>query len=171
MDLGATHLPILTLVGTLVQGDVVEVGSGQHSTPLLVEWARDGREVYTLEESPEWHNMYVVDPPPTYHSILTDDAAGTLRTLSWRTPIFKNRWGIAFIDGKAASRAACIASVAHDASVVLVHDTEDDKEYIYQMASELARFPHRRDHVMHGVRTTIVSNYHHLQHWQLPEGE
>lgn len=57
MDAYASHLPLLAYAAAFTSGPILELGTGDYSTPLLHQWARhNGRPVISVENDAAWFN-------------------------------------------------------------------------------------------------------------------
>ncbi len=156
----ATHIPVLVRAFTLSEGDVLELGVGQYSTPLLRTLCKmSGRTLYSYENKQRWYEMAAKDPV-SYHNVFqVNDYA--------LAPI-ERHWGLAFVDHSSGQRRHIdIKRLAFHAEYIVIHDTnpEYDKEYKYRRIWKL--FKYRYDFKTYSPYTSVVSNFHNLEKFEL----
>jgi hypothetical protein len=151
MDDYSSHRHLLWLALTKTVGIVVEFGSGFGSTPLIksyCEW--NSREFISLETDPKWAAQFegttVID---SFANYVNDDI------------------GLLFIDGKPGEeRKERVQQFAPLAKVIVVHDTQESANYVYDMAHILTTFKYRLDFMPDGLpETTAVSNFLDVTKW------
>jgi len=151
-----THIPLLVRVFDLSEGDVLEIGTGRYSTPLL-DWLALGarRKVYSYESKGFWYNK-TKHMNSAYHHIVF--------TPSWDAADFdQRRWGMVFIDHSPDGRRPTeVARLANLADYIVMHDTEPEHDEIYGYSKIWGLFQHRYDHTRLWPNTTVVSNRHDL---------
>jgi hypothetical protein len=141
------------------RGDVVELGCGYGSTPLLHRYCEMQRRMFlSVETNREWADKF---PGIPIH--LTED---------WYK-LYINAPGqvfadIVFIDNAPGeTRKDLIPYFANTVKIIVVHDTEDGAEHDYRMAASLNAFKYRCDLVIEGTpRTTAVSNVYDFERWK-----
>jgi hypothetical protein len=156
----ATHIPVLVRAFTLSDGDVLELGVGLFSTPLLRNLCEmSGRTLYSYENKQRWYDVAVKDPKPYHNVFMVDDYTNA--------PI-ERRWGLAFVDHSPGKRRQVeIRRLASFAEYIVIHDTnpEFDKEYRYHRIWPL--FKYRYHFTKYFPFTSIVSNFHSLEKFEL----
>jgi hypothetical protein len=141
------------------RGDVVELGCGYGSTPLLHRYCEMQRRMFlSVETNREWADQF---PGIPIH--LTED---------WYK-LYINAPGqvfadIVFIDNAPGeTRKDLIPYFANTVKIIIVHDTEDGAEHDYKMAASLNAFKYRCDLVIEWApRTTAVSNVYDFERWK-----
>lgn len=144
-----SHRPLLWLALKNTSEDVVELGSGLGSTPLLKKYCNDSqRELVSYETNEEWARKS--------GSIFTDSYFKTLGNID-----------LLFIDAAPAEvRKELIEYYKDMANVIVIHDTEIGAEYCYGMSNVLSKFKYRLDYQPKGnPHTAIVSNTIDLTKW------
>lgn len=119
----STHIPILLKAVNLTDKDVLELGSGPSSTPLL-HWVckYKNSRLYTVEEDKDWF-AWANRFHSNQHKIVSIDDMEKL-------PI-KQQWGVVFVDHSAMRRAKDIIRFKNNADYIVIHDTEQGKFYNY----------------------------------------
>lgn len=152
-----SHRPMLwMLLEQLETGPVVEMGMGLGSTLLLDRYAQmQNRPFISYENSGEYYQaieaaMIERERQPY----------GMLSLINNYEQVFIHDASILFIDSAPGEqRKQLIAQNAHQATVIVVHDTEEGAEHVYGMQETLSSFPYRCDLVIEGYpRTTAVSH-------------
>jgi len=114
---------VLVKVLYLSTGDVVELGAGLYSTPLLHWICKDmNRKLLTYENDPDYHS-YARQYRSRLHSIVL--------VQNWDKMDTKTRRGVVFVDHSPMNRRAVeTIRFKNTAELIVMHDTEDKKEYI-----------------------------------------
>lgn len=168
MDIYGTHIPLLAAAIRLTEdtcGPVLEMGSGDYSTPLLHELCRGNRELLTADCDPTWITRYNDLFNDTWHKKylvkVTDNflATGTFDQASsdaWDIGILNRQWDVVFVDHRPGERRRVdLFKYANLARVVVVHDTEE-AGYNYTDAINAYRYKFHYDRWR--PHTTILSN-------------
>ena len=123
-----SHQPFLiNLLNTITEGDVLEFGVGNQSTPIMhTICEHQGRNLLSLEYSKEWINRF--DYLRSEKHEIKNFALNDLYTLR------KRHFAIALIDGEPRIlRQALIHLLKNNVDYFLVHDTQEllfSEEYI-----------------------------------------
>lgn len=156
-----THLYLLQKVLAVTEGPILELGIGEHSTPVLHQFALKGRKVVSYDSDQHYIQTYADKyrhPSHIFHWVSEWDAAEIER-----------HWSVALIDHRPARRRyRDAARLAHYAEYVVCHDTEPEIDRFYKYDRAFKHFEHRFDDALR-PRTTVLSNFHSLD-W-LKEGE
>jgi len=116
-----SHQPVLIhMLNTITEGNVLELGIGNHSTPILnLICGKQGRKLLSIETDENWVNMlssYRRDGHDIQY-ISRDEL------IKLDNPLFDKKYAIAFIDGPVAQdRQVFINKV--NADYIIVHDTD-----------------------------------------------
>jgi hypothetical protein len=151
-----SHRPVLCEAVLRTQGLILELGTGEGSTPALHEVATGcGRHVFSFDHDPQWIDRFVRLRHPHHY---------VARVASWdNCPIESAFWSVGFVDhAPGERRVADIQRLAYRAELVVVHDTEDPA-YGYEPA--FRTFAHRFDYRKYQQWTSVVSNYVDVSHW------
>ena len=153
VDNYGTHFIPLAAAVARTTGPVLELGMGDHSTPLLHLMCHD-RLLVSADSNPRWMSRYEAFRSPTHHL----HAVGDWR--EWRVPE-QHDWAVCFIDcAPTEQRHELITRLQDRARFIVVHDTETDVESANVLGFEesLARFKHRSDYRVFRPFTTVVSD-------------
>lgn len=162
MDAYATHLPLLAACVHRTRGPVLELGSGDYSTPLLhalcsrsIE-SEAPRTVVTLDSDAVWLARYD-DLRTPWHAIelVTDWAARDFRVVERARACADRIWSVAFVDhSPGEQRVASIERLRNLAQWIVVHDTE---AACYGYEPLLSSFKYRYDDRRQSTWTTVLS--------------
>lgn len=149
----SSYLPILIKVFQQSKGDVLELGAGVFSTPLLhwlcLDWKRN---LVTYENNPEYFELHKKFRSSSHQINFVTD---------WDYIDIDRKWGLAFIDHEPSERRKVEAIRLKDkADFVVIHDTNPQDEHKYRFISEV--FPHykyRYDYKRKFPYTTVLSNF------------
>lgn len=137
-------------------GTVVELGCGHGSTLLTREFCEKNRRKFvSLENNTEWGSKF------GSHIVSENYNESTLFMPC----------DLLFVDSKPGEdRKHLIADHAHQATIIVVHDSEAGAEYVYGMANVLSTFKFRIDYKPEGKPgSTAVSNFIDVSKWIIPE--
>jgi len=167
----STHIVPLTLAISQVKGDVLELGTGSVSTPLLhglCMFTKPQRKIVTLEENPSWLGMMQKDFECPWHSfrhaLCMESVLEFLESAEWK-------FGVALIDqcfdGSSSpetgmtygSRKRCAKVCARICDVIVIHDSDywdfkDDEDW----NSFVESFKYQWKFKLTGPETLVLSN-------------
>lgn len=149
---GGTHLPVLMKLVSITDGPILELGGGLYSTPFL-HWAcfANKRELITYENAPEYFNMVRKYNCDFHKVILIDD---------WDKMPIDRYWDIAFIDhAPAERRKKDVIRLANFAKFVIIHDTEENQEHVYNLGEIYPLFKYRYHYKDINPHTSVLSNF------------
>lgn len=158
MEPQATHLPMLMLaLNRVTRGDVLELGCGDYSTPILHYACQgQGRLLYSLDSNAEWLRKFLPlgSPAHVFEHAQDWDAVRCIN----------QEWGVALVDHEPAARRGIeLKRLAQCARVVVAHDVEDQRSYNYDFS--MYRYVHiDRTHRAH---TALLSNFVDVARWIL----
>jgi len=152
-----THVPLLAaVVATAPPGDVLELGAGHFSTPLLSAMCKAmGRSLVTFEEKEEWlDNVRDLEAP--HHSLQV--AADPYNWMPDVNSLTVERWAVIFVDHGRTNqdRMAYLRALANRADFIVCHDTCNT--WFAGLDPVLDTFKYRFDYVHMTPVTTVVSN-------------
>jgi len=145
-------------------GLVVELGCGDGSTLPLWRYCEDQRRKFiSLESDDDWLVKIA-----TKTGVQVDYIADMQKfIIDYEKYTLKEEISILFVDCKPGEvRKDIIAAFAHKAKVIVVHDTEQIANYVYNMSDVLSTFAYRCEITNFDVRTTAVSNFYDLSRWK-----
>ena len=148
MDPFATHLPLLAEAIMRTSGDVLEVGMGEYSTPVLHALCLRRRRLVSIETDLAWAKRFFW-LRNSMHQLL---CVRSYENCHW---LDRPGWDVALVDhAPGYIRVRDIRRLAKHAKYIVIHDTEDVS---YGYEAVLSQFPHRYDYTELSPRTTIVS--------------
>ena len=151
----STFLPMLLEAMSRTKGDVLELGAGVFSTPLL-HWLceKQHRQLLTIENDPGWYKFVKRYLRSDYHRILQvgnwDDA----------DKYIDKQWDVVLIDHSPSERRIEeIRKLANKAKYLVVHDSEawKEKNYHYSKIYDLFKYRYNFDQADH--QTAVLSNF------------
>lgn len=150
-----SHFPLLIKTFEMSSGDVVELGMGPFSSPILHWLAFDGdRKLVSYENNREYFDMHK-DFKSDLHTVnFVDD---------WSKIPIEKHWGMAFVDiAPAHLRKDLIARLVNNADFVVVHDTEPESEKWHKYEKVFKFFKYRYDYKKAKPWTSVLSNLYDL---------
>jgi len=141
-----THLPVLMAAIRETSGNIIELGSGDFSTPIIHETIKNtGRKIYTYDNNGDWLNNFI-DLQNDYHILtLIED---------WNE-LSLPAADLIFIDHAPAEQRQIDIEKYSDSKIMVVHDTEKAKYYKYNFSM----FKYKKQYERYTKKTTILSNY------------
>lgn len=142
----ATHLPVLAACVARTSGDVLELGCGDYSTPMLHLLCK-GRKLVSLDQDPAWLARFQDLKNASHEIDLVSD---------WdRCGLIDGDWDVAFVDhAPPARRAIELRRLRNKARFIVVHDVEDPT---YMLEAALSDFTYRYDYTRVNPWSTVVS--------------
>jgi len=121
MDSWGTHVPVLAAAIANTKGDILELGCGDYSTPL-VHALRGDRFTLSAEHDAEWLKRYANLHEPGKHHVVPvvdwDKFLGSRR-------VSECPWGLVVVDHAPGDRrAGDLRRLTNLAEVVVAHDTD-----------------------------------------------
>lgn len=145
-----THMPMLIKYVQLAKGDVMELGAGPSSTPLL-HWLCRDKKLFTYENTQHYYD-YAKQFQSKTHSIRKVENWDDIKT--------KKHWGVIFIDhAPPAQRGKDVIKFKDSADYIICHDSEG-KDYGYEEVFK--HFKYRYDWKDCYPWTTVLSNFKEL---------
>jgi hypothetical protein len=148
-----THIGVLVKVLYASTGDVVEMGAGPASTPLLHWICKDmNRKLISYEANPDYYN-YARQFASWLHKIVL--------VKNWDDIDTKTHRGVVFIDHATAERRSVDALRFKDsADYIVMHDSDAEKFYGYDKIWKY--FKYRYDWKACRPWVSVVSNFKNL---------
>ncbi|MBI2634984.1 MAG: hypothetical protein HYW79_00315 [Parcubacteria group bacterium] len=147
-----THLPLLVRMFDKTEGDVLEMGMGHFSTPVL-KWLCEmsGRTLYSYESKMDWYEKAASESKPFHKVIFCQD---------WASADIERHWGLAFIDhSPMRERYIDIKRLANYADIIVIHDTQPQSDWVYRYSKIFPLFKYRLDFSKYIPWTSAVSNF------------
>jgi hypothetical protein len=140
MDWG-THMPMLIKLIPITMGDILEMGMGWYSTPLLHWISMDqNRKLVSYENDKEYYDIFK-DAKNDLHEISYVEA--------WEDAHIKKEWGVAFIDFRPKiERRKAVRDLANLAKFIIIHDTDPRSEKFYGYNKIYPLFKYRFDYTI-----------------------
>jgi len=117
MDAYATHIEPLVKAALETPGDILELGCGDYSTPILAAICRDRGSKLTVHASdPDWANRY--------------REIADIHIVDWANYKLEGQYGLIFLDNEEHSpgRMAKLALLKPHAKVIVMHDASQAKD-------------------------------------------
>ena len=152
-----SHRNMLWLALCNTKGKVVELGSGDGSTDLLMSYCAFNQRVFkSFETNVTWAQR-----------------TGSAIVKSYLEPLTESRirreqnFGMLFIDcAPAEIRKELIFDYRNISDVILVHDSELSSSYVYGLESVLNSFKYRLNYAPSGnPHTTAISDSVNVEEW------
>jgi hypothetical protein len=166
-DYGTHTTPLLNAVLSTT-GDVLELGCGDFSTPMLdtVLSRMPGRHLYTAEGDASWLEQFRNLASP-WHTL--KNVPAFQMQMSSKLPLpkwMKREWGLVFIDQAPGDRRRRdMKRLRKMTQVFVVHDTSSFVEHIYHLESVLSSFKYRYTYPRYLRTTDIVSDHVDVRKW------
>lgn len=154
-----SHLGVLAALIAGTKGPIVEFGSGFTSTPLFVA-ASLNRQAVTIEDDCGWRaffNGLYGNRLSGWH--LTSPIHRAFISVHPSDYGVTALWSVAFVDSRPSrDRRGIIDRLRAITDFIVVHDTEPQREHIYQYGGILDTFRYRWDFRGYSPYTTVVSD-------------
>lgn len=151
----STFMPMLLEAMARTNGDVLELGPGVFSTPLL-HWLceRQKRNLLTIENSWRWHRFVKPYLKTDRHQFVF------IRNWDEAEPYINKKWDVVLVDHSPSERRIVeIEKLANLAKYLVVHDTEPWKENVYHFSRIYPLFKYRFNFDKADHQTTVLSNF------------
>lgn len=148
-----THMSCLLTAVMNTDGPIIEVGSGDFSTPLLHALCRkDKRLLYSLESDKDWLNNF---------TDLTTDWHKLIYIPKWIDLDFSEiHWAVALIDNyplpDGNQRAIAIERLRKNTDIFVMHDTQDAD--LWYPNNIISTFKYIYVDKRYNVQTTVASD-------------
>lgn len=165
LDLGfGSNLIPLTVAALATTGDILEIGMGKFSTPLLHDISSNfDRDLTSVDSNRDWVNQFVNYNSSSYHKVFYIDYDDLFAYGQ------DKRWGLVLVDHtNASSRFFNVIRFAKSSRMVVVHDAEkiNEKIYLYEKYNIVSYFKYACKFSLYlsksqtlYVSTLLLSNY------------
>jgi hypothetical protein len=159
----STHLPVLMEVMKRTTGDVLELGPGVFSTPVL-HWLceKHKRNLLTIETDKKWHEFCNKYYRTEFHKHLWVekwDDAGTA---------IKKQWDVVLADHSPSGRRMVeIARLANLAKYIVIHDADPAKDREYHLSEIYPLFKYKFYFGEVEPATVVLSNFIDLKDFEV----
>lgn len=152
----STHIPLLSYILNKSEGDILELGSGYYSTPLINMFASKNRHITTFDNNKEYLNKLKYLQNANHQFIIVEKR--------WEDyfEIFKSKlWGLIFIDnadfksGCPKIRGALLTLLSQNAEYIICHDSQNLSCYGYNFE----QFKYKVEYDFLVPHTMVVSNF------------
>jgi len=151
----STHLPVLMEVMNRTDGDVLELGPGVFSTPVL-HWMCEtrGRNLLTIESDPKWSWFCSQFFATEHHKHICvkswDDAEKSI----------DKKWDVVLVDhSPSGRRVEEIRKLANLAKYIVIHDSDERKDREYHYSTIYPLFKYRYDFKDADHNSVLLSNF------------
>ncbi len=153
VDPYGTHYVPLAVAVARTAGPVLELGMGDHSTPLLHLLCHD-RLLVSADSNARWMSRYDAFRSATHQLHAVDNWD------RWDV-IDQHEWSVCFIDcSPTPQRVELLERLKGRARYIVIHDTDPDVDSarVFAFEGALNRFRYRSDYRVFRPFTTIVSD-------------
>ena len=118
-----THQPILIEALKRTSGDVIELGTGDFSTPQLHKLCKNSnRKLVSIDTDEQWLNRYRNLENKNHKIILQNK----FEKYHWDCPLLFKKYGLALVDNAPGeSRVSNIRKLKTKTDVILAHDSQE----------------------------------------------
>lgn len=148
-------------------GDVLELGPGVFSTPIL-HWLceKDKRNLVTIENNLGWlrfcRKYFRTDYHKFYYVENWDDADA----------LINKQWDVVLVDhSPSARRVVEIRKLANLAKYIVVHDANEWHEKVYHLSTIYPLFKYKFLFMGTEPHTVVLSNFESLNNFMIPQTE
>lgn len=152
-----SYYPLLYKALEETKGDVLELGTGWGSTPLLNEYCQD-RKLFSYEEKQVWLDKFIHFASKRHGLRFVSD---------WRV-VKKDHPDaeVVFIDhAPGEDRKQMILDFADTKGILVIHDTEPAADHGYQMRQHFGLFKYKVEVETSGAWATALSNTIDITKW------
>lgn len=152
----ASHYPLLIKVMQITSGDVLELGMGMASTPLLHWLCFDtGRNLISYENNKKYYDMHIRFHKDWHKIHFVED---------WNKIDIIKPWSVALVDhSPARRRREDLKKLANCSQFVIIHDTQPEDNRFYRYERIWPMYKYRYDYTKDKPWTSVVSNFVNLQ--------
>ena len=151
----SSFYPILIKIMQITSGDVLELGMGFFSTPLLHWLCFDmGRNLVSYEHHKAYFKMQRHFHKPWHKIYFVED---------WDKIDIDKPWSVALIDHNHKRRREEAKKLANCAEYILIHDSQPEDDRFYGLLSIYKHFKYRYDYKKDKPWTTVLSNFVNLK--------
>jgi len=144
------------------EGDVLELGSGLHST-FLLHWMClvHDRQLVTYENNRKFYDMVKhceTDHRADHHKVIFVD--------DWDAIEIAKEWGVALVDhSPSIRRKEEMKRLADYAQAVVVHDTQGRSKKHYHYRDAFPFYKYKKGYPKLMPQTLILSNFRDVSKW------
>lgn len=146
------HIPVLVKVLPKTSGNVLEMGTGLYSTPLL-HWmcVPNNRYLVSMERKPRFFDM-VKQYEHEFHQIVLVE--------NWENADIEKPWDVVFVDHEPGGRRKeDIKRLANWVNYLIIHDSDWRGDKIYHYKEIFPLFKYRWNFTFSRPWTSVLSNF------------
>jgi hypothetical protein len=119
-----THASVLADVACATRGPILELGGGNHSTPILHKVAlRMNRTLVTVDHNPRWLDALGLGTSPFHQTVTINGWRDADFSSEPMRKLLQQRWALVFVDqGNWWGRMHSIRKLRKRASYICIHD-------------------------------------------------
>lgn len=158
-----SHLPVLMEVMNRTYGDVLELGPGVFSTPVL-HWMCETRKrnLLTIETDKKWLRFCQQYYRTEHHKFLYFENWDLCKDA------INKEWDVAFIDHSPSERRVVeISQLANKAKYIVAHDSDPWKDHQYHYSTIYPLFKYRFNFDKADHNTVLLSNFVNLDNFSV----
>lgn len=150
-----SHLPMLIKALSITNGDVLELGTGVFSTPILhYMCVPNKRMLYSYDNDPYYLNIFSKQDISEFHKfVLVED---------WDKADIDRPWDVVLVDHAPGERRVVeIKRLAKLAKFIIVHDSgwKDERHYHYKENKIRESFLYYYEYDLVKPNTLVLSNF------------
>lgn len=152
-----THIVPLVRCFELSTGDVLEIGTGLYSTPLL-DWLCEmyGRKLVSLDTDKKWSSLNIEKYQKPSHDVIFAPDMDKIN-------ITDRHWGLVLIDHSPSPRRRIdISRLKNHADYIIIHDSQPSKDWKFRYSKIYPEFKYIFHYNKINPHTTVVSNFKNL---------
>jgi len=153
-----SYIPALLIALERVDGDVLELGSGMYSTPLLHWMCIDqNRLLVTYENDKKYFDISKAFETDIHEVIFVED---------WDLINIERPWGVVLVDhGPGLRRREEIKRLANYAQCLVVHDSNGRLDHMYRYSEVYPLFKYKWTYHKGMPHTIVLSNFVDVSGW------
>ena len=162
----SSHYPVLVKVLQQAKGDVLELGMGPFSTPLI-HWLCHDKDlrIFSFDNDPKYwelNKLFATTNP--FHMITLVNNWDDIWDITNFLNLVGHKFSVAFIDHKPAKRRhKDILKLVNLADIIVIHDTEPEHDKFYGYEKRVyPKFKYRFNYIKAYPHTTVLSNVNDL---------
>jgi hypothetical protein len=159
----STHLPVLMKVMSLTDGDVLELGPGVFSTPVL-HWMCEsqGRNLLSIENYYKWYYICKQYYQTKLHTHMY------VKDWEEADKAIRKTWDVVLVDhSPSGRRVEEIKKLANLAKYIVCHDSDPSKDKEYHYSTIYPLFKYRYDFTEADHNTVLLSSFIDLKGFKI----
>jgi len=151
----SSFLPVLLEIMKTTHGDVLELGAGVFSTPIL-HWLcqKEKRNLLTMESDWTWFYFACQYYRTDYHKFIY------AKRWNYDENTIKKSWDVVLVDHSPSQRRVTeVRLLANLAKYIILHDSNQSADRTYRYSTIYPLFKYRYDLLKVEPTTTVLSNF------------